>query len=1015
MSTKATTRSSSVVESLPIVPPAIAPLTEPVIDWTKLSSPVESTTQKACRSFGQFLIILSIFSGVGRYFAATHLTASPDTIINTCYTLRVVMIVSAVTGVVLWFFNRLTEDPQALLEERGKVKGQIGTACLADLRQAHNQFVVSNHELNQWVRYLVQKSPFNEFIAAQSERVFDLELEEETKDLLKVSYLVYVRATDMSFKQLTGQRAFQVLLSKEEQDHHKKLVANREAAKLKIFNAATYKLFIGENGIEVLTFLEPSHRENLAPAFRDHVLQSDIGILQLKMDRAAELHAFGEQPALFLDLANGEGNQPYETFKARNGVEAIGLITNPTVKEALWQSFFTHVVSRGLGLVDTRATFGDEIVRFGEGAPQAIYTQVLQNETNALGRGDRTYLQFRQRNGVDVIEFNAYGNFDLAHFFKECFLRLPATDLVNPAFEIDRRLLGISPADVRSVLEGRWMGMTFVDIFALDREGFIASVSGENRCFDPRGWTPKAVQETSMLSIQNVIATYRVLFTAGVLTAADGNFTGRLRAEIQPIVEWTVIVDRYGTSVFESRLLDPSQVRNLVYLFVQTHAESFLEGRFETGIAKYADVIQRFCMDPVLFGKIAEAKGVIAAENKRYDSCLESQDRAYALSVEGLNDETKDTIASLESTYNLPQKEIAKNKAHQQWIEKKAAYEALAQRKKADDVEIEQAQKTIEEKSAQLGELAPNLRTDLDISRTLAQANSRAQQAQTALKSAEDFVSRSCSALEAELTALQREENELREKIQNIEALQREHGQLTAKIQGSAERKAQFEKKIKNADQPVTGLEAAIKAKKEVAEAPALLNAMKADELRLAELEKLLNGHQPESHRAKLALAVVSPQVAKKQAEVLQFRSRAERDMGLSKLRQEASQASQTASHWKAKAVELQKIEQLSFELKRLRSDFDRKVGARDEKERQLASSLQQVEIAKSTKEAEELSYNTFAQQLAEKTTEARQRCSREKEGLLSEKNRLRGQADSTHTQNLDKIVRTFRQQLIGS
>jgi hypothetical protein len=47
---------------------------------------------------------------------------------------------------------------------------------------------------------------------------------------------------------------------------------------------------------------------------------------------------------------------------------------------------------------------------------------------------------------------------------------------------------------------------------------------------------------------------------------------------------------------------------------------------------------------------------------------------------------------------------------------------------------------------------------------------------------------------------------------------------------------------------------------------------------------------------------------------------------------------------------------------------------------------LQQVERAKSTKEAEELSYNTFAQRLAEETTQARLNCSRDVEAVLSEK-----------------------------
>ncbi|HEY5236639.1 MAG TPA: hypothetical protein VIJ14_10700, partial [Rhabdochlamydiaceae bacterium] len=340
--------------------PSAPPLFEkPVINWTELSSPLETTTIKTSRHFGQFLIVVGICSGIGRQLAAARMTASPDTIIRTCYTLQVVMIVSLVTGAVLWFYNRLTADPSLLLTQRKELEGKVTIVPLVDLRKRYQSpFVLSDSELNQWIRYLAQTTPFNVFMTAQSERIFDLPLEEETKNILKAQYLAYVQdeAIQIPFKTLTAQKPFQVLLSDTERTDLQSFVANNQAARGTVCDATSYQEFIGVQGVEILSHLKPANLQSLVQGFYAGVINSGVGILGLKTNRSVELKAFGTDTAtaLFQQVANREGLQPYETFRTRNGGEAVGYITILSIKELLFGSFSDLVVSRGHGLVETR-------------------------------------------------------------------------------------------------------------------------------------------------------------------------------------------------------------------------------------------------------------------------------------------------------------------------------------------------------------------------------------------------------------------------------------------------------------------------------------------------------------------------------------------------------------------------------------------------------------------------------------------------------------------------------------
>ena len=822
------------------VPPPVIP--KPNINWTQLSSPLETTTNKVSRNFGKGLIVVGVLSGVGRQLAAARMTASPDTIIRTCYTLQVVMIVSLVAGAVLWFFNRLSGDPSLLLQQRQEVGDQIEKTPLVDLRKTYQSaFILSDSELNLWIRYLAQSSPFNVFMTTQSERIFILPLEQDTTKLLKALYLDYVDKTQIPFKTLIAQKPFQELLSDAEQKSLQSFVANREAAKGVVCNAASYREFIGNQGVEILSHLKPENLQSLVQGFYADAVERGVGILGLKANRAAELKAFGTdtETALFQQVANREGLKSYETFKTRNGGEAVVYITIPAVKELLFGSFSDFVVARDQGLVETRDNFGTAIARFGEGADQKIYSRVLNNEIDALGRAARTYLEFRRRNGIGVIEFNTLGNFDLIHFFKACFLRLPASDLIHPDYAVDRNLFGITIEEVRAGLWGRWNGMTFAGILQTDRDGFVAAVTGANRCFDPRDWTPKAVQETAVMSIKDIISAYRVFFTTGVLTANDGNMRDRLAGEITAITAWTTLIDTYGAFVFEQRLLVSTQVEHLVKGFINTYAESYLNESFEGAMSKYVEAIKNFCMNSVLTQKIKAAKAAIAAEKQRYADWLKGHETDFKRRIQARNDTAEREVAQLKSDYRISEKEREKTAAHRAWSETQAAYQALAQGMKTCEEEIQRDRETYAQKCGALEELRrTQTGNSVNVQLYRIQAERAAGQAKYDLQQAEALMQR--HPQKEQLAGFQKEERGLQSRLQEIEDKQREYDMLSEEVNkpAFAQRKKVLEEMINHPDKPVTGLKAAEEAKKAVKEAPNTFSSNESQRRQACRIDK---------------------------------------------------------------------------------------------------------------------------------------------------------------------------------
>jgi hypothetical protein len=750
--------------------------------------------------------------------------------------------------------------------------------------------------------------------------------------------------------------------------------------------------------------------QSLVQGFCSDAQESGVGILDLKKNRAEELQVFQHETEtwLFQQVANREGLQLYEVFRTRNGDEAVGYITDAAVKDRLFGSFSDFVVGQKNGLVKTREDFERTIVLFGEGALERIFSRVLTDEIDVLIRGELTYLNFRGRNGIGAIQFSATGNSNLIQLLKAGFLRLPVSDLIDPAYAVDRNLFGITLEDVQSELLRRWNGMTFAQILQTDRKGFVAAVAGPNRCFDPRGcgWTQKAVQETAAMSIKDILSTYRVLFTTGVLTANDGDFKKRLIEEIAHITKWTTLIDTYGAFVFEQELLGSPQVGHLVSNFIRIYADSYLNDSFEEAMSHYVQVIQTFCMHPSTAQKIKDAKSAVAAEKQKYVVWLKSTEADFKRRIQERNDAANQEVAKFQSDYRITEKESAKQTAESEFLKKKAAFKALKQDLNTCQEDIDRTRATHIQKSIALEELRIKQRSiPANTAMKRMEAEETLRQAQFNLQNA----GHSSQLLKVQLEGLQKEEGELQRTLQKIEDTQKQHTTLSDEVNnpGFAQRKREFKEKIAHADKPVTGLKAAEEAKKAVQEARTRLAEMSSKEERLAELTRGLSQTNAQSIRARLTQIQLTKVATESTLATVETRA------GLPQLRAQESRALEAVRQWRALEEEFQslsgQIATVSLDFHALGRQIKQKTGALEEKADRCEESRLQFLAAKANKRVAELDYTMNAERLAESTVKIRQECTRDIERMRTQQAQLLSQAQSMHAQALQGIIHNFK------
>jgi hypothetical protein len=686
--------------------PSAPPLyPKPDTQWDVLC-PLETTTKAICRRIGQLFVGVGFASGLGRYVAARRLTGTPDFIINTCYALVVISVASLVGGAVLWFFNRSEVSFEHLRQERIKIGNEIHALTVAGLYTKAETFHASifpKEELNEWIQYFLSETSFEIFLHEQTRGIYALPLDDTTKGLLKDRAIAYFQQSHNPIT-LLRLRALPLygVLDAEGKDHLDKLIANREAEKLPyIVNAHTYTEFIGQHGVEVLSCLNLEYLQRLQMGFAAEAYQSGKGILALENDRAKELAVFGEvnKTSLFQGVANREASQSYPVFIKRNGIPAIGMVTDMAVGPKLSQSFITHVVALRSGLVGIKELFKQEINLFGIMTYAPIEREVLRDETTSLENRAIDYKEFRTRNG-----------FVNNLFYRPYFLALPYADLVALKYEPERTQWQVTHENIRETLNYRWQGMPLKDVLATDAKGFLASMQGSSSYFSPREWTVKAVDETQNLLVREVITTYGCLFIAGVLTPQDGQLNDRLLTEIAFFTSWERLFNAYSPFVFKYFLISTSKkVVELVRNFISANAESFLTESYDATILRYVWAIERNGLDSFCKELLAAKRKKKARAEETYSAWLLEREEACNKKIQTRQKQAKQTIAEIEALIDLPAKKQRKEKAKKNHAKLDASYRALESSLRQGGERLLQMMVLIQEKQTRLSALEQEL------------------------------------------------------------------------------------------------------------------------------------------------------------------------------------------------------------------------------------------------------------------------------------------------------------------
>ncbi len=175
-------------------------------------------------------------------------------------------------------------------------------------------------------------------------------------------------------------------------------------------------------------------------------------------------------------LVQPRPNETYADYIARNGVEAIDLITDPAARDRLYESFEHFVLDKNVGVIPASVRYATILQRFQK-TPQGLYEKILEREVR-----DLEYIPFMARNWID------------APVFKEV---------------------------MRTILKKKWDAMSFREILQKDGDFLYSSLQGPLSCFSPSDWTPKATEETKECSFEQKTTIYIPLYRMGILNPDD--------------------------------------------------------------------------------------------------------------------------------------------------------------------------------------------------------------------------------------------------------------------------------------------------------------------------------------------------------------------------------------------------------------------------------------------------------------------------------------------------------------
>jgi hypothetical protein len=530
----------------------------------------------------------------------------------------------------------------------------------------------------------------------------------------------------------------------------------------------------------------------------------------------------------------------YQAFIDRNGVEALNLIEDPAARQSLFSTFLDHVRAQNLGLIETRTNFAADIQGFGANAQKIVEDEIRKLETFTV----RTYRELRQRNGFEEIELATLGNTSTFDEIKKKFLELPFADQLSAEFQDDCKLLNISRKEIQETMKSRWLSKPLSEILTTEQEDFKACMAAG--VLVPRDWTAKAVVETGALTIQTIVKDYAELFTAGVLTAEDGNFISRLAQESLGM-NLSSLIFTYGDVIFKYRLIEEAALQTLVKDFVITHASAYLG--IDPNASKYIVNVSNLGLVSHLLLPIGEGQRLAKKEKELHEQRVKQINERFERHAREITDDMdiltkaeRENVSLAEQNLRRAEEEL---NTHEQKI---GSLKFAVARFEAQRASEETEKKRKQTQLVRLQEEQAGLQSQPVIN--LAAFQEELQKATAYCNAAEAKINHDpyAAQLKQTITALTQEAQGLESQTSEHEKLQIELAQLKEEVEGFKIRKEELQT-LMNAPTPalVQGVSAGRKAQaqKEAAEKNcAELESMTAKEKRLSQLSDQLKGKE---------------------------------------------------------------------------------------------------------------------------------------------------------------------------
>ncbi len=817
--TNSTSAPSTGLRTSPPSALGLPPLREPQTKWTALTVPLDTTTQEANRQKGKIVALASL-PLCGATFIAFLISGTPKKV---TVSLGLATVVSLVTGVSIWFFNSAADEKQ-LLSRRAEVGKNIQKRSLGSTRkQYRDEKIISNEELNQWMRYFLDSQAFDVFAKKQSEHISELTLDPLTKDLIRAKGLYFLRdpscTTNLSrFGEMREVLAMGSFTAAELEDLRKLVEKARvtlRAVDDKSYGAHYNKLFYDVSISEwqresKLKMLPKEDLPFYAWLFSIYAWESALGIDAIEEKYKLELAIFQEwfspnanclNPHLFHFIADlqavavksskqTDGEVSFEGFIVKNGEKAIQYITNENTKARLCQRFLAHLKKLDLGFVRAHEQFAVSFEQFGNEATKEVDKALLQYEWDNIDqRTSCSYIDIRKRTGLVNIPDIRKGNHEdvpVVQKLNQSFLELPPKDLLSPEYQEDRAMLGITDDQLRDVLIRTWTPWTLKKILELHGDAFVASLSPPNPLFTVQQWETHINAAVQGAQIEDIFEHYLALFKIGVLKASDGNFAAQIRS--MQVGKLRAFLEKYGDIVFGQKLLEKTdhKVAFIVADFIHAHADYYL-GDSTATVTPFADMIRDYSLIPeairVVIESINERKVGQGGISERILRGLEAQHKKEKAAID---QRAEEEIQRLDE--DILSKQRAAKQAERDLNDKQTLLESYG--RDIEDLETREARAkgTAEQLEVDLSELRSKKREldrvsgliqSLGNQITVAEGEWREREAELQQKAKINYYVRTA---QGKLEALMRERTDVELKITAIRDQQTERDALVRKL-----------------------------------------------------------------------------------------------------------------------------------------------------------------------------------------------------------------------------------------